>query len=107
MFVRAFLSEKLSIASGSEPHGGSGNKCTSNANCSSNLCDSTRMECVAGTCRCSWAHYHIAMDVGLIRQEKPGTFHVIDDDQPLWTEPIWDYIGVFTYLDPGNSIGLL
>ncbi len=104
MFVRAFLAEKLSIASGAEPHGDSG-KCISNADCSSKSCDCVRMECVAGACRCSWAQYHIAMDIGLVRQETPGIFRIVDEDQPLWAEPIWDSIAMLTYLDPGSSIG--
>ncbi len=104
MFLRTFLSEKLSIASGAEPRNGS-HKCAHNTDCSSKLCNSVRMECVAGVCRCLWAHYHIAMDIGLIREETPGMFRVIDDDQPLWAEPIWDSIGMFTYLDYGSSIG--
>jgi hypothetical protein len=65
-----------------------------------------RAECLRGRCKCKAAFYHIAMDTGLERNTEPGYYRVVDPNQPLWTEPYWDRIGVYGYLDFGAGLSV-
>ncbi|CAM9644003.1 unnamed protein product [Pylaiella littoralis] len=68
-----------------------------------------RPECVRGRCGCPSGFHHIALGVGLEREDQLDQYGVVESaveqGAPLWTEPNWRNIGVEVYLDPGSAVG--
>ncbi|CAM9489381.1 unnamed protein product [Sphacelaria rigidula] len=69
-----------------------------------------KAECVRGRCACQFGFHHIALDVGLEREEVVNHFKVVDADLEergvgLWTEVNWKNIVVEVFLDPGKATG--
>eukprot|EP00904_Undaria_pinnatifida_P013489 jgi/Undpi1/9270/HiC_scaffold_26.g11728.m1 len=127
MFSRAFLSEQAGLA-----HAGSFGRleCKSSGDCPAGACEDAegrkfgpetdsgtnsetdsgpRLECVRGRCGCQSGFHHIALGVGLERDETIDQYTVqdgaVERGAPLWTEVTWGSIGVEVYLDPGNAVG--
>eukprot|EP00752_Nemacystus_decipiens_P017814 g15971.t2 len=115
IFCRAFLSEQLGSA-----HAGryGETECNSSGDCPQEECEEThasldgtgrRPECVRGRCGCPTGFHHIALGVGLEREQQLDQYRVVDgaveQGAPLWTEPNWRGIGVEVYLDPGVAAG--
>eukprot|EP00903_Cladosiphon_okamuranus_P018715 g17228.t1 len=117
LFCRAFLSEQAGSAHAG--HYGE-TECRSSGDCPLEECQELhaplfgsdrRPECVRGRCGCPSGFHHIALDVGLERENQLDQYRVVDgaveQGAPLWAEPNWRNIGVEVYLHPGDAAGMV
>jgi hypothetical protein len=76
MMLRSFLASRLDVSGKSAQA-----SCSSNAECTESCQDfsyeKNGRECVLGSCVCSLAYYHTAIDTGIAPDETPDFFKVV------------------------------